>query len=125
MEQDPIECQAPTKHVLDCVLLNVLGTCLTRGSKGCDSMTMHVIPVMAISEGACNTNMWSAKGSPPWVNLHVQASCDCLTDANGETPKSHEILMFVGLQKDAKQCCDVGKLDWAHCSGRSYDRPEQ
>ena len=28
--------------------------------------------------------------------------------------KSHEILMFVCLQKDAKQCCDVTKLECAH-----------
>ena len=30
-------------------------------------------------------------------------------------PKSHTILMFVGVQKDAKQC-DFAKLDQAHCS---------
>ena len=28
-----------------------------------------------------------------------------------QTTKSREILMFVCLQKDAKQCCDVTKLD--------------
>ena len=31
-------------------------------------------------------------------------------------PKSHEILMFVCLQKDAKQCCDAAKLACAHCA---------
>ena len=29
-------------------------------------------------------------------------------------PKSHEILMFVCLQKDAKQRCDAAKLDHTH-----------
>ena len=29
--------------------------------------------------------------------------------------KSHEILMFVGLQKDAKECCDVTRFDRARC----------
>ena len=32
-------------------------------------------------------------------------------------PKSREILMFVRLQKDAKQCCDVTDLDCAYCYG--------
>ena len=31
--------------------------------------------------------------------------------------KSCEILMFVCLQKEAKQCCDA-KLDRAHCAGQ-------
>ena len=40
--------------------------------------------------------------------------------------KSHEILMFVCLQKDAKQCCEVTKLDGTHCSGLwLHLRPEQ
>ena len=34
-------------------------------------------------------------------------------------PKSHEILMFVCRQKDAKQCCDATKLDCTHCAGCS------
>ena len=51
-----------------------------------------------------------------------------------QVAKSREILMFVCLQKDAKQCCDVAKVDRAHCSGRrpavsaqnnEYDRPSQ
>ena len=33
-------------------------------------------------------------------------------------PEAHEILMFVCLQKDAKQCCEVVKLDRTHCVGR-------
>ena len=33
-------------------------------------------------------------------------------------PKSREILMFVCLQKDAKQCCDATKVGCAHCAGR-------
>ena len=33
--------------------------------------------------------------------------------------KSHEILMFVRLQKDAKQCCAITTLDCAHFSGRA------
>ena len=35
-------------------------------------------------------------------------------------PKSREILMFVCLQKDAKQGCDATKLDCTHCAGRLY-----
>ena len=31
--------------------------------------------------------------------------------------KTHEILMFVGLQKDAKQYCDATKLNCTHCVG--------
>ena len=31
--------------------------------------------------------------------------------------ESHERLMFVCLQKDAKQCCDVSNLDCTHCYG--------
>ena len=34
------------------------------------------------------------------------------------TTQSHEILMFVCLQKAAKQCCDVTKLGCTHRSGR-------
>ena len=30
-----------------------------------------------------------------------------------------EILMFVGLQKDAKQCCDTTKLDHPHCDAQA------
>ena len=30
-------------------------------------------------------------------------------------PKSREILMFVCLQKDTRQCCDAIKLDCTHC----------
>ena len=32
--------------------------------------------------------------------------------------KSHEILMFVCLQKDAKHCWDATKLDCTHCAGQ-------
>ena len=35
-----------------------------------------------------------------------------------QVTKSREILMFVCLQKDSKQCCDVTNLDRAHCAGR-------
>ena len=34
-------------------------------------------------------------------------------------PKSCEILRFVRLQKDSKQCCDATKLNRTHCAGRS------
>ena len=34
------------------------------------------------------------------------------------TSRSHEILMFVGLQEDAKQCHDAKKFDNTHCAGR-------
>ena len=32
-------------------------------------------------------------------------------------PKSREILIFVCLQKDAKQCCDATQLERTHCAG--------
>ena len=35
-----------------------------------------------------------------------------------EVPKSGEILMFVCLQKDVKQCCDATKFDRTHCAGQ-------
>ena len=48
-------------------------------------------------------------------NLHRTVGCKthCLLPQEEENgvPKSHEILMFVCLQKDAKQCCEVTKLD--------------
>ena len=36
-------------------------------------------------------------------------------------PKSNEIVMSVCMQKDAKQCCDVTKLDCTLCSGGSQN----
>ena len=36
------------------------------------------------------------------------------------TPKSREILMFVCLQKEAKQCCDATKLGCTHWAGLSH-----
>ena len=44
------------------------------------------------------------------INL-LQLSC------NGAL-KSHEILMLVCLQKDAKWCCDAAKLNCTHCSSQ-------
>ena len=32
--------------------------------------------------------------------------------------KSHEILRFVRLQKDSKQCCDATKLNRTHCNSQ-------
>ena len=49
--------------------------------------------------------------------LHASLSPGTFND-NSE-PTSHEILMFVCLQKDAKRCCDVTKLGCTQCSGRS------
>ena len=37
-------------------------------------------------------------------------------------PESCERLMFVCLQKDAKQCCDAAKLNRTHCAGRDSDQ---
>ena len=31
--------------------------------------------------------------------------------------KSREILIFVGLQRDAKQCCNAAKRECTHCDG--------
>ena len=36
---------------------------------------------------------------------------------NGVPIKSHDFLMFVCPQKDAKQCCHATKLECTHCSG--------
>ena len=37
--------------------------------------------------------------------------------------ESGEILMYVCIQKDAKQCCDATKIDRTHCAGQrlSYE----
>ena len=32
--------------------------------------------------------------------------------------KFREILIFVNLKKDAKQCCDATKVDRTHCTGQ-------
>ena len=37
-------------------------------------------------------------------------------------PGSHEILIFVCLQQDAKQCCDVTMLEYTHCYGWWLER---
>ena len=39
--------------------------------------------------------------------------------AGNRTPKSREILMFVCLQKDAKQCCDVTSPESIHTKDES------
>ena len=39
--------------------------------------------------------------------------------------KSREILMFVCLQKDAKQCCDATKRGCTHCAGRRPQAGDQ
>ena len=50
-------------------------------------------------------------GAPVCIKSLIEK---CLNSA----PKSLEILMFVCLQKDAKQCCDATKLDCTHCTGQ-------
>ena len=55
---------------------------------------------------------------PTWLHCSLLPShflTDCLLQ-NSE-PKSREILMFVCLQKDVKQCCDATELDCTHCPG--------
>ena len=39
------------------------------------------------------------------------------TESNYGAPKSREILMFVCLQKDTKQCCNATNLNRIHCDG--------
>ena len=55
--------------------------------------------------------------------MHVQ-TIDCLvhTAMFNRVPKSHEILMFVCLQKDAKQCCDATKVGCTHCLTTSWQQ---
>ena len=48
----------------------------------------------------------------------AQKSLDILKFVCDQLAKSHEILMFVCLQKDAKQCCDAMKLDYTQCANR-------
>ena len=43
-------------------------------------------------------------------------SCEILMFVCNQVAKSREILMFVCVQKDAKQCCYVTKIDCSHCS---------
>ena len=47
---------------------------------------------------------------PVSVNV-TESATESVTGSVYRVPKSHEILMFVCLQKDAKQCCDVTKFD--------------
>ena len=44
--------------------------------------------------------------------------------AHNSTPKSAEILMFVCLQTNAKQCCNATKLDRCHCASHSPGQNE-
>ena len=53
--------------------------------------------------------------------LMEKDSNGCCNGVSNNLPKSHEILMFVCLQKGVKQCCDGMKFHCTHCSGR----PEQ
>ena len=45
-------------------------------------------------------------------------SGEILMFVGNQLVKSREILMFVCLQKDAKQCCDATKFDSTHCAGQ-------
>ena len=42
---------------------------------------------------------------------------------SNRAPRSCEILMFVCLQKGAKQCCDAVKLAYAHCTSIGMSAP--
>ena len=55
--------------------------------------------------GESGAQQWGCLGPIRWW-------CLCVTQC-----KSREILMFVCLQKDAKQCCEAKKLDCTHCAG--------
>ena len=57
-----------------------------------------------------------------FVCNQVGKSHEILMFVCNQVGKSREILMFVCLQKDAKQCCDLTKLDRTHCAGQ---RPAQ
>ena len=43
--------------------------------------------------------------------------CEIMMFVCNQVAESLEILMFVCLQKDAKQCCDATKLDRTQCGG--------
>ena len=52
-----------------------------------------------------------------WISqdkINIFGEATTIDASHGE---SHEILMFVCLQKDAKQCCDAAKLNHTHCAG--------
>ena len=53
--------------------------------------------------GALGGNQGEPKST--WVLMFVGGDCH----VGNSLSKSHEILMSVCLQKDAKQCCDVSK----------------
>ena len=67
--------------------------------------------------GACGCR-WMCSLADSHRRYIPAISADIGACRNG-TPKSLEItkiLMFVYLQKDAKQCCDAKKLDCTHCA---------
>ena len=53
------------------------------------------------------------------LSYNQQAPNEILMFVSNKPTKSREILVFVCLQKDAKQCCDATKLDCTHCTGQS------
>ena len=78
------------------------------------------------------SNWWAGCWEKCVPSHFMAAFCQGISRAAVDTcpphraPKSREILMFVCLQKDAKQCCEVTEHDCTHCSGRRRSRrPEQ
>ena len=67
-------------------------------------------------------------GSPAFSPQPWEQFCWLVTGMSTKTshkmaPKSREILTFVCLQKDVKQCCKFTKLYWNRCStpNQNYD----
>ena len=57
--------------------------------------------------------------APNLIPVFLSGSCfEKLSGLISYACKSREILMFVCLQKDAKQCCDATKLNHTHCAGQ-------
>ena len=68
----------------------------------------------------CRATVFSNSELMPFRTFFGPGNIPCQPnkDSQHPMPKSREILMFVCLQKDAKQCCDAAKLDRTHCAGQ-------
>ena len=57
------------------------------------------------------------------ISLHTHngesMSCEIMMFVCNRVAKSREILMFVRLQKDAKQCCDASRPESIHTKDES------
>ena len=54
---------------------------------------------------------------PLWIALWIAVSPVARGCRSARAPLSREILVFVGLREDRKQCCDCTKVDCSRCAG--------